>query len=151
MIYSLENMINFVILILLVVMIVYCVILNNRLKAFRNIKQEMADIINQLNASTTQAQKAIITLKNSVLQQEEKLREKLREASDMADELDMINKTGSNLADRIEQGLVRNKNDDKEKKQQDQQVLPSDKPSLSDLEEESESSKKLRENLRNVR
>lgn len=154
MIYSVENMINIVILVLLVAMIIYCMILNRRLKAFRTIKQEMGDIINKLNVSTNNAEKAIVKLKDSVSKQEERLRKKLLEASDMADELDMINKTGSNLADRIEQGLVSDKKDKNENLASEQHGLKFDKTSLSDLDEElneTKSSKKLRENLRNVR
>jgi len=91
---------------MLAVMIGYCVILNKRLKAFRSIKKEMADIIDQLNASTSHAQKSIAEFKNVVFAEEEKLNKVLRKASEMADELDMINETGSNLANRIEQGLT---------------------------------------------
>ena len=106
MIYSPENILNIIILVMLAVMIGYCVILNKRLKAFRSIKKEMADIIDQLNASTSHAQKSIAEFKNVVFAEEEKLNKVLRKASEMADELDMINETGSNLANRIEQGLT---------------------------------------------
>ena len=135
-------------------MIIYCIVLNRRLKAFRNIKDEMAGLIGQLNASTTHAQKAIVELKNTVFQEEKKLSEKLSKAADMADELDMINQTGSNLADRIEKGLVTNRKTPDEESNIVQQSMDSNKKSLSDMdlaEGNLKDSDTLRENLRNVR
>ncbi|MEZ5757031.1 MAG: DUF6468 domain-containing protein [Emcibacteraceae bacterium] len=101
-----ENILNIILLVMLAVMIGYCIVLNKRLKDFRTIKQEMGDIIGQLNASTTHAQNSIKEFKNIVLEEEKKLDEKLKRAAELADELDMINETGSNLADRIERGLT---------------------------------------------
>lgn len=159
--YSLENIINIAILVMLAVMIGYCIVLNRRLKAFRNIKQEMADIINQLNASTSHAQKSIAEFKNVVFEEEKKLAKKLREASEMADELDMINQTGTNLADRIEQGLTgdrKSKQDNARTEENltttDKNEISSDRISLSDLDNEKDSADNkndLRESLRNVR
>lgn len=161
MIYSLDNIINIAILVMLAVMIGYCIVLNSRLKTFRNIKQEMADIINQLNASTSHAQKSIKEFKNVVFEEEKKLAKKLREASEMADELDMINQTGSNLADRIERGLTGDRksqqdNDTAEENlaDTDKSTNPSERISLSDLDNDKDSAdnkKDLRESLRNVR
>lgn len=157
MIYSFENIINIGILVMLLVMIGYCIVLNKRLKAFRNIKEEMADIINQLNSSTSRAEKAITGLKNTVFEEEKKLSSKLSKASEIADELDMINQTGSNLANRIEKGLLQNRRTHDEKNEPSPifDSAKKDKISLSDLEgseehtEENDSS--LRENLRNIR
>lgn len=154
--YSLDTMINIAILVLLAVMIVYCIILNKRLKAFNNIKQEMAAIIGQLNASTSHAQKSISEFKNVVLQEQKKIDIKLREAAEIADELDMINQTGSNLADRIEKGLTGNKTPQAEESPSviDEQRDASARISLSDLDEQSgddDDSRNLQESLRNVR
>lgn len=158
MIFSLENIINFVILIMLAVMIGYCIVLNKRLKAFRNIKQEMADVINQLNTSTSHAQKSIVEFKNVVFEEEKKLDQKLRKASEMADELDMINQTGSNLADRIEQRLTGNKKEQFADVTQKESLAgvdgietSSDRVSLSGLDKSVDDPEGLRESLRNVR
>ncbi len=156
MIYSANNIIDLAILVMLLVMIVYCIILNRRLKAFRNIKQEMADIINQLNASTSHAQKSIVEFKNIVFEEEKKLVEKLNEAAKMADELDMINQTGSNLADRIEKGLTGNNSAATEENLAvvKEQKSSGDRISLSELDKEEstvEGAGDLRESLRNVR
>lgn len=156
-----ENIIDFVILLMLAVMIGYCVVLNKRLKAFRNIKQEMADIINQLNASTSHAQKSIVEFKNVVFEEEKKLDQKLKKAAEMADELDMINQTGSNLADRIENRLTGNNKEQNASFAQEENILEvdestssTDRVSLSSLDN-SDNSKDdpddLRESLRNVR
>ena len=72
----------------------------------------------------------------------------------MADELDMINQTGSNLADRIENGLVTNRKAPDEELFGGQQSTDSSKKSLSDMELAEgnlKDSDRLRENLRNVR
>lgn len=158
--YSFEIILDIAVLALLLVMIAYCFVLNKRLKAFRNIKQEMADIIDQLNASTSHAQKSIVEFKNVVFEEEKKLGVKLREASEMADELDMINQTGSNLADRIEKGLT---GDNKavetpsDVSGQEEPIVSGksnntdEKFSLSSLDKEDAGAENLRENLRNVR
>ena len=154
--YSLDTIINFAILILLAVMIVYCIILNKRLKAFNKIKQEMGEIIGQLNASTSHAQKSIVEFKNVVLQEQKKIDVKLKEAAEIADELDMINQTGSNLADRIEKGLTGNKVPVAEENLSviEEERDTSARISLSDLDEQSSDdndSRNLQESLRNVR
>lgn len=160
MIYSFENILDIAVLVTLFVMIAYCVVLNKRLKAFRNIKQEMAGVINQLNASTSHAQKSIVEFKNVVFEEEKRLAVKLREASEMADELDMINQTGTNLADRIEKGLTGDKKAVNTHSDFDGQDEPNiseksdnsgEKFSLSSLDKEEGGTQSLRESLRNVR
>ena len=156
-----ENIIDFVILLMLAVMIGYCVVLNKRLKAFRNIKQEMADIINQLNASTSHAQKSIVEFKNVVFEEEKKLDQKLKKAAEMADELDMINQTGSNLADRIENRLTGNNKEQNTSLAQEENIVEvdestssGDRVSLSSLDNsnnDEDDPDDLRESLRNVR
>lgn len=152
--FTIENIINILILIMLAVMIGYCVVLNKRLKAFRTIKAEMGDMINQLNASTAHAQRSIAEFKNLVLTEEQKLADKLKEAAEMADELDLINKTGSNLADRIEKGLTSGKTEAPKEKEafsffdEDDDVQTSD---AGQDESEADEASSLRESLRNVR
>lgn len=151
-----DIILNFAVLVMLAVMIVYCIILNKRLKAFRNIKQDLADIINQLTASTSHAQNSIAEFKDVVFEEEKKLSRTLKKASEMADELDMINQTGSNLADRIERGLTGNQ---KPTIEEPLSVVPrennvSEKISLSDLDNEENSADNvgdLRESIRNIR
>lgn len=160
MIYSMENILNIILLVMLAVMIGYCIILNKRLKDFRTIKQEMGDIIGQLNASTTHAQNSIKEFKNIVLEEEKKLDEKLKRAAELADELDMINETGSNLADRIERGLIGGNTQQNIDEGPEVNQAPkiktdnlSERISLSDLDSDNnaEGDKELRESLRNVR
>ncbi|MCC3860816.1 DUF6468 domain-containing protein [Pseudemcibacter aquimaris] len=150
--FTAENLINIVILIMLAVMIGYCVVLNKRLKAFRTIKQEMADMINQLNTSTANAQRSIAEFKNLVLTEEKKLADKLKEAADMADELDLINKTGSNLADRIEKGLTSGKTEALKESfsffDEDENVT---EEAAGQDENATDETSELRESLRNVR
>lgn len=148
---SAENLVNFVIIIMLFVMIIYCIILNRRLKAFRTIKDEMADIIHQLNTSTAHAQKSILDFKSIVVAEEGKLTKKLKEASAMVDELDMINQTGSNLADRIEKGLTSGRSDKKSDTSHPFFEGEGAEHALSDKDDAEDDNNKLRESLRNVR
>ncbi|HPF46257.1 MAG TPA: DUF6468 domain-containing protein, partial [Emcibacteraceae bacterium] len=155
-----ENILNIILLVMLAVMIGYCIVLNKRLKDFRKIKQEMGDIIGQLNASTIHAQNSIKEFKNVVLEEEKKLDEKLKRAAELADELDMINETGSNLADRIERGLTGGNAPQTITEEPEEHQAPkiktdnlSDRISLSDLDSDknADGDKELRESLRNVR
>lgn len=151
-----EIILNLIVLVMLAVMIIYCIVLNRRLKAFNHIKQELADIIHQLNSSTTHAQNSIAEFKNVVFEEEKKLSETLKKASEMADELDMINKTGSNLADRIERGLTGSSRPVKEEPLKvvgKEKNSDGEKISLSDLDKENsaEDAEGLRESIRNIR
>jgi len=97
---------DILIIILIAIMITYSVLLNIKLKAFRNTQNEMASLIGQLNAAITRAQSSVEALKNAAVTEETRLEELIKNARLMADELEIITQSGSNLADRIERGLI---------------------------------------------
>jgi len=101
---------DIIIIILITVMIGYSIVLNTKLKAFRNTQTEMAALIEKLNAAIGQAQTSIEKMKNTALSEETRLEGLFTKARMLADELEIITQSGSNLANRIEQGLFPEKN-----------------------------------------
>lgn len=101
-----EMILDIVVIILIVVMISYAVLLNIKLKTFRNTQNEMATMIDQLNNAITKAQSSVAQLKTAAVTEEERLEELIQKSRQIADELEIITQSGSNLADRIEQGLL---------------------------------------------
>lgn len=101
-----ELVLDIVIIILIMVMIAYSVVLNIRLRAFRHAQNEMAVLIGQLNEAISRAQSSVETLKKSALTEEVRLKKLITKSRLLADELEIITQSGSNLADRIERGLV---------------------------------------------
>ncbi|WP_417317902.1 DUF6468 domain-containing protein [Emcibacter sp.] len=136
---SMEFILDGVITLFMAVLIVYCIVLNGRLKKFRNAQDEMAQMVMQLNEATTRAQQSIGTLKQSVGDEEIKLAELLDKARKMADELSVITDVGSNLANRLERGLLPDT---------DKGETPVSSAKIEEPEDEED---ELLENLRNVR
>lgn len=101
-----ELALDIIIIILIAVMISYSVVLNIKLKTFRNAQNEMASLINQLNGSISQAQASVEVLKNAAVTEEVRLKGLITKSRLLADELEIITESGSNLADRIERGLI---------------------------------------------
>ena len=101
-----ELALDILIIILIAVMISYSVVLNIKLKTFRNAQNEMASLIGQLNGSISQAKASVDILKKSALTEESRLKDLIVKSRLLADELEIITESGSNLADRIERGLV---------------------------------------------
>ncbi|MCK5423814.1 MAG: hypothetical protein KAI89_00470 [Emcibacter sp.] len=101
-----EMALDIVIIVLIVIMIAYSVVLNIKLKTFRNAQNEMSTLIGQLNGAITGAQASVEILKKAALTEEVRLKELIVKSRLLADELEIITQSGSNLADRIERGLV---------------------------------------------
>lgn len=94
------------IIILIGIMITYAIILNNKLKSFRNAQNEMAELVGQLNGAISRAQTSIEALKEAAVAEEGRLDILIRKSRPLADELTILTESGANLADRIEKGLV---------------------------------------------
>lgn len=101
-----ELLLDIIIIILIAVMIAYSVALNGRLKAFRNTQNDMASLIASLDKVIMQAQNSVDTLKEAAVVEEGRLKDLIAKSRMLADELEIITDSGSNLADRIERGLV---------------------------------------------
>ncbi|WP_339865650.1 DUF6468 domain-containing protein [Paremcibacter congregatus] len=98
--------IDILIIVLIGVMITYAVILNSKLKTFRNAQNEMATLVGQLNDAISRAQTSVEALKGTALAEEGRLDALIRKSRPLADELTILTESGENLADRIERGLV---------------------------------------------
>ena len=103
---GMEFILDGIVTIFMAVLIVYCIVLNNRLKKFRSAQSEMAKIVTELNEATAHAQQSISALRQSVGDEEARLTGLLEKSRKMADELSVITDVGANLADRIEKGLL---------------------------------------------
>ncbi len=101
-----EMALDIVIIIMIAVMISFAVILNAKLKRFRNAQNEMAALVAQLNGAITKAQSSVETLKKTAQIEEGRLKDLVLKSRLLADELSIITESGTNLADRIERGLV---------------------------------------------
>ncbi|VAV99792.1 hypothetical protein MNBD_ALPHA02-36 [hydrothermal vent metagenome] len=101
-----ELALDIVIIIMIAVMIAFAVILNAKLKNFRNAQNEMAALVAQLNGAITKAQSSVETLKKTAQTEEGRLKDLVIKSRHLADELEIITESGSHLADRIERGLV---------------------------------------------
>ncbi|MCF8473574.1 MAG: DUF6468 domain-containing protein [Emcibacter sp.] len=128
---------DIVIIVLVTVMIGYSVVLNIKLKTFRNTQNEMSALITQLNNIILQAQANIETLKKTAEKEEGRLKDLILKSRMLADELAIINESGSNLADRIERGLVSKPAEEKENFDTD--------------DTENEEDNELLESLKNIR
>ncbi|PHZ83345.1 DUF6468 domain-containing protein [Paremcibacter congregatus] len=98
--------IDILIIVLIGVMITYAIILNSKLKTFRNAQNEMATLVGQLNDAISRAQTSVEALKGTALAEEGRLDALIRKSRPLADELTILTESGENLADRIERGLV---------------------------------------------
>ncbi len=101
-----EMALDIVIIIMIAVMISFAVILNAKLKRFRNAQNEMAALVAQLNGAITKAQSSVETLRKTAQTEEGRLKDLVAKSRLLADELSIITESGTNLADRIERGLV---------------------------------------------
>ncbi len=82
--------------------IYYVLRLSKNLNAFREYRDEFGILIQELSQNINIAQSAISNLKIAGSKSEESLRELLKESSYLADELQLMNETGNNLAQRLE-------------------------------------------------
>lgn len=101
-----ELALDIIIIIMVAVMIFFAVTLNIKLKTFRNAQNEMAGLVGQLNEVVSKAQSSVAALKKTILTEEDRLERLVTKSRLLADELEIITESGSNLADRIERGLV---------------------------------------------
>ncbi len=98
-----------VLIFLIIILLIYAIRLNTRLKNFQNASAEMANMIGKLNQVITASQHSVATLKETVQKEEGRLSSKIKDAQTMLDELSFVTETGENLASRIEKGLIPSK------------------------------------------
>jgi hypothetical protein len=103
---SIELIIDIVLVMLLGGVIISAWILNNRLDIVRQGQTEMADLVQQLNIATSNAQSSVATLKGVGVEAQDVLTLEIKKARALADELTLITEAGDSLANRIEKNLT---------------------------------------------
>ena len=88
---------------LLLLTILYCVRLNNQLKRLKADETSMQSTIGELVTATENAQRAIAGLKNTVLEADETLGERLRSAERFCADIVRYTEAGSEVLTRITQ------------------------------------------------
>ena len=107
--YDLGVVLDGVILVFLGVTIFYAARLSLFFKAFRDGRDGVQILIRDLSLTVDKAQASIKTMKVHVKETEEGLRETIREARSLSEELGFMNESGDALANRLEQLADRNR------------------------------------------
>lgn len=94
------------IILLLVPTIVYAVILNRRLSALRNSRDELAKVVGNFNEATMRAEAGIPKLKKATLDANSALQERVEKAHSLRDDLAFMIERAEEMADRLD-GSVR--------------------------------------------
>lgn len=94
------------IILLLVPTIIYAVILNRRLTALRNSRDELAKVVGNFNEATMRAEAGIPKLKKATLDANGALQERVEKAHSLRDDLAFMIERAEEMADRLD-GSVR--------------------------------------------
>lgn len=90
---------------LLTATIVYSIILDRRLRTFRQARDEMQALLANFTAATSQAQSSMAALREASQTTSMELKEKLERSKALRDDLTYLVDRGGNLADRLEGGI----------------------------------------------
>lgn len=101
-----DTIMDLAIISLLVPTIVYAVILNRRLSALRNSRDELAKVVSSFNEATMRAEAGIPKLKKATLDANNALQERVEKAHALRDDLAFMVERAEETADRLE-GAVR--------------------------------------------
>ena len=93
---------DIVMIVLLLATIVYAVILNRKLAAFRRSREDMQNFLTAFNAANERAETSINALKNMAEQSGERLREDIEKASALNEDLTFMVDRGESIANRLE-------------------------------------------------
>ncbi len=104
--FPLNTVLDVAIILLLVPTIIYAVILNRRLSALRNSKDELAKVVSSFNEATMRAEAGIPKLKKANLEANNALQERVEKAHTLRDDLAFMIERAEETADRLE-GAVR--------------------------------------------
>jgi len=86
---------------LLVVTVAYCYVLNRRLSALREGRDELKGLIENLSTAVSRAQTSVMELKQIGDATDNELNASIVKAQALADELTLMIEVGNNVADRI--------------------------------------------------
>ena len=115
--YSLELIINLIIITLLIPTIIYAYRLNHSLKILRDNQNSLAQLVNALNEATFKAENSIPKLKSVTEHSSEGLKEVVDYAKELKDDLLFINERADNLADRLENAISTSRTEVKSEKE----------------------------------
>ncbi len=87
--------------VLLMVTIVYCIILDRRIRSFKAEQINLAGLVTQLSSATTNAEVAVAGLKTTAEEADDELDGKLKKARSLSEELAFMVETGTNLAGKL--------------------------------------------------
>jgi len=102
----LNTILDIAIILVLVPTIVYAVILNRKLSALRQSKDELAKVVSSFNEATMRAEAGIPKLKKATLEANGALQERVEKAHTLRDDLAFMIERAEEMADRLE-GAVR--------------------------------------------
>ena len=98
----LDTIMDLAIILLLVPTIVYAVILNRRLSALRNSRDELAKVVGSFNEATMRAEAGIPKLKKATLEANNALQERVEKAHSLRDDLAFMIERAEEMADKLD-------------------------------------------------
>lgn len=93
---------DLVMIVLLVATIIYAIILNRKLAAFRRSREDMQNFLTAFNTANERAETSITALKEMAEQSGERLREDIEKASALNEDLSFMVDRGESIANRLE-------------------------------------------------
>ncbi|MEQ9491136.1 MAG: DUF6468 domain-containing protein [Alphaproteobacteria bacterium] len=100
---------DIVIAVLLVVMIYYAVMLNRSLSTLKKSKEELQSLLGGFEESTVKAEMAINRIKVEATDNSVSVKELIREADRLREDLQFLVDRGEGVADKLEGGITRNR------------------------------------------
>jgi len=95
---ELPMLLESVVAVLLAVTLCYCVVLERRMRAFRNDQAALVQLIAELDSATGRAERAVLGLSATTREAEEGLEQKIGEARNLTRSLAMMARAGSRHA-----------------------------------------------------
>jgi hypothetical protein len=99
---SFAYLLDIIIVVLLATTIIWCVILNRRLKGLRTNQSELATLIAELNLATSRAESGIAELKSNADQAGATLKSSIEQAERLNDDLAYLSERGSRLVEQLD-------------------------------------------------
>lgn len=93
--------------VLLIVTIIYCIILDRRIRSFKSEQLNLSGLVAQLSSATTNAEVAVAGLKITADEADGELDSKLKRARSLSEELAFMVETGNNLAGKLADPALR--------------------------------------------
>lgn len=98
----LELLVNGFVVVLLVATLIYCRILNSRIRVLQDGKSELARLLKHFDESTSRASESIVSLQTASRKIAEGIRERVEKAEYLARELDFLIERAGKLSDTLE-------------------------------------------------